>query len=210
MNFQDLSTLGASFTNEAQGSQIVFRAALNALSNPGTISMIVHDATLPSKGHSSSAAWMLAMLDADCRLWLSPTLAQSNASEWLHFHTGCRIVEDVSTAQFLWVAAQDALPSLSGLAQGSDTYPDQSATCLVDVVEVNSNSNETNNQSWILRGPGIQNETTLSVLGLPADFLVQWATNHARFPRGVDIFLATPEHLVGLPRSTRISQAKGK
>jgi len=43
------------------------------------------------------------------------------------------------------------------------------------------------------------------VQGLPADFAAQWAENHAAFPRGVDAYLASADALVGLPRTTRIT-----
>jgi alpha-D-ribose 1-methylphosphonate 5-triphosphate synthase subunit PhnH len=33
---------------------------------------------------------------------------------------------------------------------------------------------------------------------------MQWQHNHASFPRGVDVFLTTPTHVVGLPRTTHI------
>ena len=56
----------------------------------------------------------------------------------------------------------------------------------------------------VLTGPGIAAEQTLSVHGLPDDFVTQWEANQARFPCGVDLFLATPTHIAGLPRSTRV------
>ena len=49
----------------------------------------------------------------------------------------------------------------------------------------------------------------LSVRGLAADFVQQWAANHAGFPRGVDVFLAAQSQLVGLPRTTAIHLLEG-
>jgi alpha-D-ribose 1-methylphosphonate 5-triphosphate synthase subunit PhnH len=49
----------------------------------------------------------------------------------------------------------------------------------------------------------------LAVDGLSADFQAQWAANHACFPRGVDLFLATQTQLVGLPRTTSIQLSGG-
>ena len=40
-----------------------------------------------------------------------------------------------------------------------------------------------------------------------ADFETQWAANHAMFPRGVDLLLGTPGHIVGLPRTTRATRS---
>jgi alpha-D-ribose 1-methylphosphonate 5-triphosphate synthase subunit PhnH len=207
MNHQDLYTLGAGFGNEALGSQAVFRYALEALSHPGRLVDVVHDATVPASGHAVSAALLLALLDSDCTLWLSPKLSASDAALWLHFHTGCHIVTDVSQAQFLWIALGDAMPALATLAQGTDAYPDQSATCVIDVIALHHAGASA--ADWTLRGPGIQAQQQVGVQGLDAGFTAQWAVNQARFPSGVDVFLATRHQLMGLPRTTSITTHGG-
>jgi alpha-D-ribose 1-methylphosphonate 5-triphosphate synthase subunit PhnH len=207
MNTRDLSALGAGFGNEALASQAVFRSALHALSHPGRPVDITHDAKLPAQGHSASAALLLAMLDADCTLWLSPTLAASDAALWLHFHTGCQLVSDPALAQFVWLAQGDAMPALASLAQGTEAYPDHSAICVIDVAKLSAGTN--NEGAWTLQGPGIQGEISVVVQGLAPDFTLQWAANHARFPRGVDVFLAAQHQLLGLPRTTATLQNKG-
>lgn len=207
MNTRDLSALGAGFGNEALASQAVFRSALQALSHPGRLVEVSHDANVPAHGHSASAALLLAMLDADCTVWLSPSLAASDAAMWLHFHTGCLLINDAALAQFVWVAQSDPMPELAGLAQGTEAYPDQSATCVLDVAEVDADAQ--NDNTWALQGPGIQSKTRVNVQGLAPDFVQQWASNHARFPRGVDVFVAAQHQLLGLPRTTSILQNGG-
>jgi alpha-D-ribose 1-methylphosphonate 5-triphosphate synthase subunit PhnH len=203
MNHHDISALGAGFGNEALESQTVFRTAQHALAHPGRLVDITHNAKIPTRGHSASAAFLLAMLDADCTLWLSPTLLASDAALWLHFHTGCKMVADATVAQFVWVAQGDAMPALASLAQGSAQYPDQSATCVLDVVALSNSAQH--DTTWVLKGPGIQHQTRLNAQGQTSDFVGQWADNHARFPRGVDVFLAAQHQLVGLPRTTTIA-----
>lgn len=203
----DLSSVVGGFAHEAFGSQAVFRSALQALSHPGRCIAVARDAELPRHGNAAAAAFLLAMLDADCSLWLSPSLRGSDADMWLRFHTGCQVVEHAAQAQFVWVGAADTLPSLQSLRQGSDEFPDHSATCVVDVrsLSVPIDAEATADaQHWTLTGPGIREEAQLSVTRLPTDFVAQWAQNHAGFPRGVDLFLATRDELVGLPRTTRI------
>lgn len=204
MTASTLASLGAGFSNEAFGSQAVFRAALQALSHPGRCIALEHDAQAPAVGHPASSALLLALLDSDCTLWLSPRLAASDAGVWLRFHTGCTLVSEPGQARFVWVAQGDALPALNGLAHGSDTYPDQSATCVVDVAHTAVAAAGTAN-AWRLTGPGIQGATALQVEGLPDDFEAQWAANHAVFPRGVDVLLGMVGHIVGLPRTTRMA-----
>ena len=210
MSAHDLSNLGAGFTHEAFGSQAMFRVALEALSHPGRCMTVSHDAEVPQTGHPASAALLLALLDTDCTLWLSPSLANSDAAAWLRFHTGCQLVNNAEQAMFAWVAAGDAMPALVSFSQGSDNAPDQSATCVLDLPLLDAKaSRESIAAQWALKGPGIQDVNHLSVGGLAADFLAQWAANHASFPRGVDLFLASAQQLVGLPRTTSIQLSGG-
>ena len=199
MNDQGLRHVVAGFAHESYGSQAVFRAALDALSHPGRPIELPLDTALPRCGHGAAAALLLGLLDADTSLWMSPRLAGSDASDWLRFHTGCTGVSRPQDAQFLWVAQGDALPDLSSLRQGTDQYPDQSATCVLEV-----NQFQPDTMGWTLQGPGILGQRKLNVQGSPEDFAVQWSRNHASFPCGVDVFLCSTTHIVGLPRTTRL------
>jgi alpha-D-ribose 1-methylphosphonate 5-triphosphate synthase subunit PhnH len=198
----DLQNIVAGFDHEAFGSQAVFRVALDALSHPGRVFDMPLDTALPRQGHCAAAALLLGLLDADTTLWLSPSLASSDAPAWLRFHTGCQIVADVVAAQFVWVAQGDDMPQLSSLQLGSDAYPDQSATCVLEVDSLHSDAG-----AWRLQGPGIPTERSLRVRGIAPEFALQWADNHASFPRGVDVYLCTATQIAGLPRTTRILSA---
>lgn len=199
INAPDLQNIVAGFDHEAFGSQTVFRVALDALSHPGRVFDMPLETALPREGHGAAAALLLGLLDADTTLWLSPTLASSDAPVWLRFHTGCQIVAEAAAAQFVWVAQGDDMPQLSSLQLGSDAYPDQSATCVLEVDSLQGDAG-----GWRLQGPGIPSARKVHVLGLPSDFAAQWTDNHASFPRGVDVFLSTATQMAGLPRTTRI------
>jgi len=198
---QELQKVVAGFTHEAFGSQAVFRTSLNALSYPGRPLEMQLDCALPRQGQGAAAALLLGLLDSDTTLWMSPSVLHSDATPWLRFHTGCKVAEDVRTAQFIWVAHDDSLPQMSTLMQGSDAYPDQSATCIIETQGFDSEVDD-----LVLEGPGIDGERTLKVLGLPDVFIEQWTNNHGFFPRGVDVFLTDATHVIGLPRTTRISR----
>lgn len=200
MNATDLQHIVGGFEHEAFGSQAAFRASMNALSYPGRWTPMPMQAERPGQGHGAAAVLLLSLLDADCTVWLSPTLAASDAAPWLRFHTGCQLVVEAHEAQFVWVAKGDAMPALASLAGGSDNQPDHSATCILDVLD-------THGDAWTLDGPGIPGTALLQVDGLPPDFAAHWVHNHAGFPRGVDVFLSTPTHIAGLPRTTRIGAA---
>ncbi len=208
----DLHALRAGFTHEAYGSQAVFRAALDALSRPGRLVSIGDVSELPRAGYGAAAALLLALLDADCTLWLSASLRRGDAGAWLRFHTGCQLVEDIGAAQFAWVARGDMLPALDSLRCGSDEFPDHSATCIIEVGSVNdggassvTDSSHADSSGWTLTGPGIAHAQHISVPDLDCGFVPQWQHNHSLFPRGVDVYLATRQHVLGLPRTTRIT-----
>ncbi len=198
-----LSNLVAGFDHEAYGSQAVFRTTLNALSHPGRVWDMPLNMALPQQGQAAAAALLLGLVDSDTAVWLSPQLAGSDAATWLRFHTGCTWANGPSDAQFIWVAQGDAVPDLQSLSQGTDAYPDQSATCVIEVQSLRSDT-----PAWLLQGPGILDCCPLRVQGLALDFPAQWSRNHARFPCGVDVLLATATQIVGLPRTTRLMNSE--
>lgn len=203
MKSDDLQRMQPGFDDPVLDSQVVFRRALQALSMPGRLVDLPNLATVPKPGHSASAMLLLALLDSDCALWLSPSLAGSDAQAWLRFHTGCRFVREPAQASFLWLCAGDRWPLLSEMQAGSDEYPDQSATC---IMETSSLQMGADHQAWSLSGPGVTTLSGLTAKGLPADFAAQWANNHAAFPRGVDVFLTAATQVLGVPRSTAMRQ----
>lgn len=204
MSTPDLNTLVAGFDHEAFGSQAVFRTALQALSHPAHPLDMPMGAAAPRHGHMAAAVLLLGLLDGDTHLWLSPSLADTDAASWLRFHTGCRLVREAAQAQFCWIALGDAWPGLAQLELGSDTWPDQSATCVIEVDHLQANA-----PGWTLQGPGIQGERHLRVQGLPKGFETQWQENQACFPRGVDVFLVSATQIAGLPRTTRLLSHAG-
>lgn len=199
MKADELQQVRPGFHDAALGSQAVFRTALSALSHPGRVIEMPDVSGLPRHGHAAAAVLLQALVDSDCAVWLSPALAGTDAAAWLRFHTGCHWAATPATARFLWLAEGDALPALASLDAGTDEYPDQSATCVVEV----SSLEAADADALVLTGPGVATEQRLCVRGLPDDFVAQWDANHHRFPRGVDLFLATTTQLAGLPRTTR-------
>lgn len=214
----DLSTLGAGFSDVAHGSQSVFRSVLHAFSHPGRKVTITSDAEVPpqlvASGQAGAASVLLALLDAQTSLWLSPTVSASGVETWLRFHTGCVVVSDPARAQFVWAASLAELPGLTALDLGTDASPELAATCVIGVPSIDpdlpSGGQLASGQAvWSLQGPGIAQTHTLHIGGLSAterDSFQAWhQANHAVFPRGVDVVLTSDTHLCGLPRTTRLT-----
>lgn len=193
----DLAVVAPGFADSTLESQAVFRRGLAALSRPGTLQEC-GDVPVPPPGvHRAANALLLALLDQDCRLWLSPSL-NGAVAEYLRFHTGCVLVGEPRQADFALAVAPAELPPLGSFEPGSEEYPDRSATLVVQLSALSHAG------PWRLSGPGIRGEARLHAAGLGADFLAQWQHNAKRFPRGVDLFLASGTRLCGLPRTTRI------
>jgi len=207
----DLSALGAGFADQARGSQAVFRGVLHALSYPGRPVAVGGDAEWPvvpgAACHAASAAVWLALLDAETTLWLSPSLAGSAAETWLRFHTGCTVVAEPAQAQFVWAASLAELPDLAQLCTGTDARPDTAATCVVDVPALHTDADGAH---WVLNGPGVATQAHLGLPGVDDTGLQRLnalrSANHALFPRGTDLMLATATHVLGLPRTTRLDR----
>ena len=197
-----LQHLGAGFAEPAVQSQAVFRGALQAFSRPGTIQTLNTDdlrgMQVPQGADPAAAALLLALLDQDCKLWLSPQLAQGGALAWLRFHTGCVAADHAAQADFVWLASAQELPALDQLRHGSAEYPEQGATCVVEVQGLQSQV------GWRLSGPGIDGSTTLQVGGIDNTFVAQWQAQQAHFPCGVDFLFTHGSAFAGLPRSTQI------
>jgi alpha-D-ribose 1-methylphosphonate 5-triphosphate synthase subunit PhnH len=194
----DFSQVGAGFSDLALGSQAVFRTALEAISRPGSLQTVECDADMPAGVDPAACALLLALLDQDTKLWLSPTIAATPSAAYLRLHTGCTLVDAPQACDFAWVGAVHELPALNAFAQGTDEYPDQSATCVIQVAGLEDGF------GWTLAGPGILGSAKIAVPDLNGDFTEQWSENHAAFPCGVDVFLTSGKRLLGLPRTTRI------
>jgi alpha-D-ribose 1-methylphosphonate 5-triphosphate synthase subunit PhnH len=193
----DLADIAPGFGDPTREGQAAFRRGLTALAQPGTL-VECADAPLPPHGmHAAANALLLALLDQDCRLWLSPSLSGA-VSGYLRFHTGCVLVGKPGHADFALIASPAELPPLGSFETGSDEFPERAASVMVQVDALGASG------PWRLRGPGIRGEARLQVAGLGGDFLAQWKRNGALFPCGVDLFLASDSLLCGLPRTTRI------
>jgi alpha-D-ribose 1-methylphosphonate 5-triphosphate synthase subunit PhnH len=206
MRQDELERVQPGFDDPVLDSQATFRGALQAVSLPGQTVVLSALRQWRGPGELSAACLMLALLDSDCSVWLSESLAGTDTETWLRFHTGCRMTADLGTARFVWLARGDDWPEFSRMNQGSEAYPDQSATCLIEV----DGFDEPAAPALRLRGPGIRDERILHVRGLPADFETRWARNAAMFPRGLDAFLCSGGHVAGLPRSTAAVTATGR
>lgn len=195
-----MDTIEGGFADLVLGAQWVFRATMDALARPGTVQSITTDAVPPVPLTPELGALALTLCDHDTPVWLDPELATSAAvTGWIAFHCGAPITTDPTAAQFALVSDVRHLPKLDTFGQGTDEYPDRSTTIVLAA------SDEV--RTVTLKGPGLKDQLTISLPIPGGAFLEQWAENRQRFPRGIDLLLVRDGTVVGLPRTTRISEA---
>lgn len=194
-----LGALRPGFGDSVRESQIVFRAVLDALARPGTVRPLPPALDPPPPLTPSLAAIALALVDSETPLWLdAPLAASEEVALWLRFHTGAPLVGEPHGAAFALVADPGRCPAFGRFAQGTDEYPDRSVTLVLAVGSL------AEGERLSLRGPGIAEVDRLAAAPLPPDIVARLAANRALFPRGVDLLLAGPGCVAGLPRSVEV------
>jgi alpha-D-ribose 1-methylphosphonate 5-triphosphate synthase subunit PhnH len=181
------------FADPVAGAQACFRAALGAMSRPGSRHRAGIGLIPPAPLDPATAAMLLTLVDSDTPLSLGPELAA--ATDWIAFHCGAAPADDITAARFV---VATTLPDIAALAAGSDDAPEESATIILQVAGFE------HGQRLRLAGPGLREPVSLTLAGLPEDFVAAWAANHALYPRGVDLILCAGHDIVALPRSVAI------
>ncbi len=182
-------------------AQSVFRSAMNALAQPGTVQQL-DDLTLspPAPLSVAATALVLTLCDYDTPLWLDPVLAANEAvRNYIRFHTAAPFVVSPAEAAFALVSAPGLLPAIASFSTGTAEYPDRSTTIILMVDELYENAGVT------LKGPGIKTGKQFSIAPAPAMFWRQMQDNSRLYPLGVDVILAGTNQVAGLPRSTKIT-----
>lgn len=186
------------FASPVADAQRVFQACMRALSRPGRVVVLEAGVVPPSPLSPEMAAILLALADHETHLWLDPDAACTRAvAEFLTFHTGARLTADIADATFAVVTGVAHMPALAQLPHGTPEYPDRSATLLVQVAGLRTSGLH-------LEGPGIDGQTHIGFDGMAPTFADELKANRAAYPCGVDIVLAAPGAIVGLPRSVRL------
>jgi alpha-D-ribose 1-methylphosphonate 5-triphosphate synthase subunit PhnH len=192
-----MNTLAAGFADVPHDSQRVFRAVLDAFSHPGRLIGVPAEVETPGVLSVAATAFLLTLVDRETPLWIAPDLDSPEVRDFARFHTGAQIVAD--TAAAIFALTTPARPTmLDGFAIGSDSYPDRSATLVIQVPALRGGPSRT------LRGPGIDGSTTAGIAGLADSFWSEWAANRALFPCGVDVVFAAGTELLALPRSIAV------
>ncbi|MCW3482044.1 phosphonate C-P lyase system protein PhnH [Neisseriaceae bacterium JH1-16] len=184
------------FDKPVHDAQCTFRTVLAALSEPLAPLTLPVLPPAPVGLLPGTAAVLLTVLDQEVSLFSANLPA--DAGEWLRFHTGVRLIDSATDADFVLVHDGETLPALASLKAGEAAYPDRSATVIVETAAFGTDQVEG-------RGPGFAAARRFGASSLTAEFWADWTANHARFPLGVDVLLVSADAVAGLPRTTQVT-----
>src|SRR3546814_14612887 len=123
------SILLAAMPYPGMATQGVFRLALSAMSEPGTLQQVDHAVVLDRLAPATYAL-CLTLFDADTPVWLAPSLDTPVLRANLALHCACPIVQAREDADFALLTAAE-LADLPACNAASEPDPAISCTLLV-------------------------------------------------------------------------------
>ncbi|GAA1694216.1 phosphonate C-P lyase system protein PhnH [Streptomyces yatensis] len=179
---------------QAQG---VFRAVLDALARPGTVTRFPADAPgavppalLPVLALADLGTGVRVLEDEGSHRWSDVVSVATNAP-------AVPLEEARLAAAVRPVTAEE----IRRLARGTADAPEDGAVLCLPVAAL-----EGGPSTWRLSGPGVPGERDIAPQGVPDGFVAARAEAVGGFPAGADLLLATPDgRVMGLPRSTTVT-----
>jgi alpha-D-ribose 1-methylphosphonate 5-triphosphate synthase subunit PhnH len=161
---------------EVMDGQRAFRGVLDAMAHPGRVSTLPAPLELPPPLMASAAAVCLTLLDFETPLWIDDGAARPEVMKYLRFHCGVPLVAASEASTFALIADPAGMPPIEAFPNGTDEYPDRSATLIVQVADLRPGA------GWRLTGPGIDGEVWIALKRVPHDFWSIFWKNRASFP----------------------------
>ena len=196
MNLQE-TMIYQGLENPVADAQTVFRQLLTAMSEPGKMMTIDAVQEHPGALHPATYAIALTLLDQSTKLQLSPNLAEQDVLNTLRFHSAVNQNCTLSDADFV-ICNEDERMDLGQLNQGSETYPDQSCTLIIQCRSFSLGS------YFELFGPGIEHKCRIRCSGIDDSLMAQREHQDSYFPMGIDVILICGRTFFCLPRTTQI------
>ena len=196
----DLKQIALGFKDVGYSSQRIFRQVMQAFSRPGNIYSVADDISQTPYAPGAATQILLAMLDSETSLFISKSTSKHRLDDYLRFHTACNMAQQPNDAQFSYFSISDNLPHLSEMAIGSDEYPDQGATILIEVSEFKVDAVT----GVSISGPGLKEPKRIDIVGIANSFWQERQTLQKEFPKGIDLLFCCGLEFIGLPRSTQV------
>jgi len=196
VNLQE-SIIYPGLENPVADAQTVFRKLLSGASEPGLIMSIDSPHEHPEPLSLATYAIALTLFDQSTHLHLFPSLYVKDVANSLRFHTGVNLSRPILQADFVICNESDQL-DLSQLNQGSETYPDQSCTLIIQCQSLSTGD------YYQASGPGIEHQRRIRCSGIDNALMQQRKHMQAQFPRGIDIIMVCEQTFLYLPRTTQL------
>ncbi|PAK39082.1 phosphonate C-P lyase system protein PhnH [Peribacillus simplex] len=189
--------------------QTVYRKLVTATSRPGTLVVLDREArTLDVQMECLSSTILLArtVLDPEVSFKVI-SKAEEAVSRMINQLTYSKPV-DLPEADFIFIlhdASEEQMKEALNKAKvGNLLNPHESAMVILEVPDV------TKGDSMILTGPGIQDESFLSLPNVSV-WLAARNEKNMEFPLGIDMyFVDQQDRLIALPRTTQIRENGGE
>ncbi|PAL11978.1 phosphonate C-P lyase system protein PhnH [Peribacillus simplex] len=189
--------------------QTVYRKLVTATSRPGTLVVLDREArTLDVQMECLSSTILLArtVLDPEVSFKVISKAGEA-VSRMINQLTYSKPV-DLPEADFIFIlhdASEEQMKEALNKAKvGNLLNPHESAMVILEVPDV------TKGDSMILTGPGIQDESFLSLPNVSA-WLAARNEKNMEFPLGIDMyFVDQQDRLIALPRTTQIRENGGE
>ncbi|SES97004.1 phosphonate C-P lyase system protein PhnH [Thorsellia anophelis] len=209
-------TLYTGFHSPCLDAQIGFKQVLDSLSQPGKINTYENWHFNWPTLNNASVACLLALCDQDTPVFIDKTLALSDISRSVAFHTQSKLTEQLCDAHFAFLDESIDLESLEQLNIGTDISPESSAFVIIQtkqLPQVTDNNDSTPTDKAVLKelgqttlrltGPGILGSRMITT-ALPVDILTYLVEGRKAFPKGVDFILTHQNSMLGIARTTQL------
>lgn len=202
MNFVSLSPID---------SNDVFRAMLQTLGQPGTIESI----TLSNNSQCpTEAALLLSLIDVETKFAVVSSIPEVDQQHWTSLIHAASGAPSAPETQSEWVLSfgEPTIDILESIPRGTPHRPEMGCRLIIACSEVRSaphfesSETEENLTNISLRGPGIETENILQVVGISQRFFEVLHDINSSFPAGVDVWLCDKfGNVSAISRSTEVN-----
>ncbi len=188
-------------------SQEDFRVLLDAMSQPGSLKSLTKEGLHPPEDlFISSALIGFALLNKDVQFFHLPLYKDWQA--YFTVNTNSQWTE-AEVADFMFLQLNDGPEAIRKANKGVWTYPDQSASVIIQVAALATEGKEVG-VILEMKGPGIPGVRQLNILkegrANVEEMITALREVNAEYPLGVDVFWTDiAGNVVGMPRSCQFT-----
>jgi alpha-D-ribose 1-methylphosphonate 5-triphosphate synthase subunit PhnH len=188
------------FFDEVFDAQEQFRNILEAMSRPGLIQKINNFEFIPPVTiHKASAIIAFSLLNADVSFAVIND-DQKITEAYIKLNTNATVAT-IDKADYIFINGNNSGDFLWDVKQGNLSYPEDSATVIIDVATIHLSPNK-NSVALICKGPGVATENIVYISGLEITLLEKVKELNQEYPLGIDVMIVDVNNcLIGLPRS---------